>query len=146
MTLGSKALAVRVTAGLRILLVDDEPSILRMFRTALANYGYATEQALTVSHALGLLEAGAFDAVVSDVNMPDGGGFDLLAAMRARGLRVPVIIMTGKPAATLSKRAETEGAWRAVVKPVMPATLRDLIETIVSERKTVKTALPRTGP
>jgi DNA-binding NtrC family response regulator len=93
-----------------------------------------------VSQALSLLDAGPFDAVVSDVNMPDGGGFELLEAMRARGVRVPVIIMTGKPAATLSKRAESAGAWRAVLKPVMPATLRDLIESIVAERSNARVA------
>jgi DNA-binding NtrC family response regulator len=121
------------TPGLRILLVDDEPSILRMFRSALANYGYATELAGSLDEAMLLLEMESFDVVVSDVNMPGGSGFDLLLAVRRRGLAVPFLIMTGKPPVDFLKKAAEAGAWRAVIKPVMPPALRDLVEAMVAE-------------
>ncbi len=120
----------------RVLLVDDEPGILRMFRTALENYGYVTEEAATIADACTRLAASSFDAVVSDVNMPGGGGFELLAAMRARKIGVPVIIMTGKPPVEYAKHAHVAGAWRALIKPVMPTRLRETIEAVVNESST----------
>ena len=121
------------SAPYRVLLVDDEPGILRMFRTALDNYGYVTEEAATIADACARLAAGAFDAVVSDVNMPGGGGFELLGAMRARKIEVPVIIMTGKPPVEYARQAHVAGAWRALIKRVMPTRRRDTIEAVVNE-------------
>jgi DNA-binding NtrC family response regulator len=118
----------------RVLLVDDEPGILRMFRTALENYGYVTEEAATISDACLRLGATPFDAVVSDVNMPGGGGFELLNTIRARKIVVPVIIMTGRPPVEYTKQAHAAGAWRALIKPVMPTRLRETIEAVVNER------------
>lgn len=118
----------------RVLLVDDEPGILRMFRTALENYGYVTEEAGTVSEACARLGSSSFDAVVSDVNMPGGGGFELLSAMRTLKIGVPVIIMTGKPPVEFARQAQSAGAWRALIKPVMPTRLRETIEAVVNER------------
>jgi DNA-binding NtrC family response regulator len=120
----------------RVLLVDDEPGILRMFRTALENYGYVTEEAANIADAFTRLGASSFDAVVSDVNMPGGGGFELLTAMRARKIGVPVIIMTGKPPVDYAKQAHVAGAWRALIKPVMPTRLRETIEAVVNESTT----------
>ncbi len=134
MTPGAMAAPVTPAAPVRVLLVDDEPGILRMFRTALENYGYVTEEASTVVDACARLTGGSFDAVVSDVNMPGGGGFELLAAMRARRLEVPVIIMTGKPPVEYAKLANVAGAWRALIKPVMPTRLRETLEAVLSER------------
>ena len=125
---------VAPTAAYRVLLVDDEPGILRMFRTALENYGYVTEEAGTIDEACLRLGTTVFDAVVSDVNMPGGGGFELLTAMRARKIGVPVIIMTGKPPLEFVKQAHVAGAWRALIKPVMPTRLRETIEAVVNER------------
>jgi DNA-binding NtrC family response regulator len=135
-TMAPAALAAPVTpaAPMRVLLVDDEPGILRMFRTALENYGYVTEEASTVNDACARLTSGDFDAVVSDVNMPGGGGFELLTAMRARKLEVPVIIMTGKPPLDYAKLAHVAGAWRALIKPVMPTRLRETLEAVLTER------------
>jgi DNA-binding NtrC family response regulator len=116
----------------RVLLVDDEPGVLQMFKTALDNYGFWTEQATNGREGLERLQNGAFDVVVSDVHMPRYGGLDFLRAVRERGLDVPVILMTGKPSAEATNVALRSGAFRCLTKPVMPATLRETIERAVS--------------
>jgi CheY-like chemotaxis protein len=115
----------------RILLVDDEPAILKMFKSALTNYGFVTEEARDGREAMERLAKGSFDAIVSDINMPGHGGLEFLRAVRERDLDVPVILMTGKPSIETSNKAIEYGAFRCLTKPVMPAALRDVIERAV---------------
>jgi EAL domain-containing protein (putative c-di-GMP-specific phosphodiesterase class I)/CheY-like chemotaxis protein len=115
----------------RILLVDDEFGILRMFKTALTNYGYVTEEARDGREAMERIKSSHFDVIVSDVNMPGYGGLEFLRGVRERDLDVPVILMTGKPSLEASSKALEYGAFRYLTKPVMPAALRDVIERAV---------------
>src|SRR5580658_2244403 len=96
----------------RVLLVDDEPSIRRMFKTALANYGFETEEASDGREALRRIARTPFDVIVSDINMPGQGGLEFLRDVRKRDLDVPVIMMTGKPTLESSNRALEYGAFR----------------------------------
>ena len=115
-------------APLRVLVLDDEPGILRMFRTALANYGYVTEIVGDASAALDALERERFDVVVTDVHMPGCGGLEFLRNVRQRFDHLPVILMTGRPSREMSKEALALGVVRCLMKPVMPQTLREEIE------------------
>jgi DNA-binding NtrC family response regulator len=114
--------------ALRVLVLDDEPGILRMFRTALNNYGYSTEMVGDASAALDALARERFDIVVSDVHMPDCGGLEFLRSVRQRFDRIPVILMTGRPSWETSNEALELGVVRCLTKPVMPQTLREAIE------------------
>src|SRR5579859_793366 len=115
----------------RILLVDDEPGMLTMLKTALARYGYATEEALDGHEALERLSRHPFDVIVSDVNMPRYPGIEFLRGVRERDPDVPVIMITGKPTVESSCRAVEYGAFRYLVKPVMPATLKEVVERAI---------------
>ena len=120
---------------LRILVLDDEPGILRMFQTALANYGYVTEAASDATAALELLAQRRFDVVVTDVHMPGCGGIDFLRRLRERCGPIPVIVMTGRASDETSTQARELGAFRCLTKPVMPRTLRDVIESATRPRQ-----------
>ena len=111
-----------------VLVVDDEPGIQRMFRAALANYGYITEVASNADDALIAVRKRAFDVVVSDVNLAPSNGIEFLREVRALDRHLPVILMTGRPSPHDAKRALACGAYRYLVKPLMPSTLRDIIE------------------
>src|SRR5579859_7302812 len=115
----------------RILLVDDEPGMLRMLKVALGQYGFVTEEALDGQEAMELLGRKSFDVIVSDVNMPRYPGLEFLRGVRERDPDVPVIMMTGKPSIESSTRAVEYGAFRYLVKPVMPAALRDAVERAI---------------
>lgn len=113
----------------RILLVDDEPGLLRIFHTVLKNYGYEVTGCTSASEALAQLGRERFDLVISDVNMPKCGGLELLQMIRTLHPSIPVIVMTGRPSADVEHRAAEHGAFRFLIKPIMPANLRSAIES-----------------
>lgn len=124
-----------VTVPLRVLIVDDEPGIQRIFKHALLNYGFAVETAGEVGEALAWLDAARFDVVVSDIHMPAKNGIEFLAAAHAKYPALPIIVMTGRPSDDLLRDASAHGAYRYLVKPVMPSALRTVIESAVGKRQ-----------
>jgi DNA-binding response OmpR family regulator len=81
----------------RVLIVDDEPSILEMLAEILATEGHTVTTATTGGAALECLDTFPADVIVLDLVMPGMSGNQLLAALRARGVDVPAIAITGAP-------------------------------------------------
>jgi CheY-like chemotaxis protein len=119
----------------RVLLVDDEPAMLRMLKSALGLYGYETAEAIDGGDALDLLRQQSFDVVVSDVHMPGYPGLEFLETMRARGYTIPVIMISGKPSPEVAKIALEHGAFRYLIKPVMPPILKQAIDQAILFRR-----------
>jgi two-component system, response regulator FlrC len=128
----------------RVLIVDDEVGILRMFRTALVNAGFAIEEAVSGRLALERLSRESFDVVVSDVNMPGMDGHELLGRVRALYPDLPLILMTGRPSSESSNKAAELGAAQYLIKPVFPAALKQAVEHALqgSANRTVPRADP----
>jgi two-component system KDP operon response regulator KdpE len=82
-----------VTGGARILVVDDEPQILRALRTSLRGAGYDVETADTAEGALAALALNPPDAVILDLVLPDGRGTDVCRELRTWS-SVPVIVLS----------------------------------------------------
>jgi two-component system response regulator PilR (NtrC family) len=82
------------TSHKTVLLVEDEAGFRDVLQLGLAPKGFDTTAAAGIAEAKEALEAGPFDAVVSDLRLKDGSGLDLLAWMKERGLEIPVVIMT----------------------------------------------------
>lgn len=80
--------------AIRVLLVDDEPSIRRALRTPLNELGFSTTEASRGEEALHLVQAETFDVVLLDVNMPGIGGMKTLARLRALAPRLPILMLT----------------------------------------------------
>jgi DNA-binding response OmpR family regulator len=80
----------------RVLLVDDDPSLLDVLAMAFADAGHAVETAPDGRQALALLKAGAFDLVVSDVVMPALDGLTLVRRLREAGDAIPVLLLTSR--------------------------------------------------
>lgn len=114
-----------------MLLVDDEPEIVDVFATALRRFGFVVEGAGDGNQALDRLTRDSFDVIVSDINMPGCNGLEFLRNVRERDLDVPVIIMTGKPSLETSNEAMEYGAFRYLIKPILPGTLKDVVERAV---------------
>jgi len=108
----------------RVLVADDEPAIVEMIRDILEDYGFRVVTAANGSEALRLVEEAEPEVVLLDMNMPvlDGEGF--VTAVRERGLRVPIVIMT---AGSSAKRwASQLGADAYLSKPFELASLVDV--------------------
>ncbi len=112
----------------RILLVDDDQSILTVLQRALAVPGVEVVVASTGAAALIELEKQRFDVVVSDVQMPEMNGLKLLRAVREHDLDLPVVLMTGHPEVKGAAAAVEHGAFQYLIKPVTVERLRTLVE------------------
>ena len=115
----------------KVLVVDDEPTLLRSLTRSLTQAGYAVETAGDGATAVALLSHGDFDVVLSDISMPGMSGLELLAIVRERELDVPVIMVTGGPTVESAVEALQCGAVEYLTKPVEPPVLKRAIEKAV---------------
>jgi len=79
----------------RVLVVDDTEPVRFLLVRWLGALGHETVAAASGAEALAHLDASSFDAVLTDVSMPDASGWDVLAAARSRSSGLAVVMMTG---------------------------------------------------
>jgi prevent-host-death family protein len=102
----------------RLLLVDDEPSVLVSYARSLTDAGFEVVQASNGTDALRRIESDQFDAILSDVSMPKIDGLTLLRRLRLRSPDVPVILMFEEPDNRAAIRGTELGAVQSLVKPI----------------------------
>ena len=116
---------------LRVLLVDDEPSISQMLSMALRYDGWQVEVAANGTEAVDLAEAFMPDVMVLDIMLPDFDGMQVLARLRSRGDLVPVLFLTALGSVDDRVKGLTAGGDDYMVKPFsieeLVARLRALV-------------------
>ncbi len=122
------------TAEMKFLIVDDFSTMRRIVRNLLKEIGYANaDEAEDGVAAMAKLKGGNFDFVVSDINMPNMNGFELLNQIRAdaalKGL--PVLMVTAEARKEDIVTAAQSGANRYIVKPFTKGTLEEKVAKIV---------------
>jgi two-component system KDP operon response regulator KdpE len=100
----------------RVLVVDDEPQIVRGLRVILGNAGYVVEEATTKQGALDAVSVRPPDAIVLDLLLPDGNGVDVCTEVR-RWSRVPIVVLSAVGDEREKVRALDAGADDYVTKP-----------------------------
>src|SRR5215831_7996948 len=80
-----------------VLLVDDEPALLRAFSRFLETVGFQVRTAQDGEAALDQLRSTRFDVIISDITMPGMSGIEFLRLVREHDLDVPIVLMTGGP-------------------------------------------------
>lgn len=100
-----------------VLVVDDEPAIRRLLRTALDAAGYRVEEAENGKAALDAMSRKPADIIVLDLGLPGMDGFDVLSALRAKGSTVPVVVLSSRTDESGKVRALDMGADDYVSKP-----------------------------
>jgi DNA-binding response OmpR family regulator len=123
-----------MTPTKRILVVDDEPNVRLVFRTALESAGYAVDEAGEGKAALAQLRNLPADLILLDLKMPVLDGMQTLRQIRAAGLVTPVIVVTAHGSVPDAVAAMRMGAIDVVPKPVSPATLRDVVAAALASR------------
>ncbi len=117
----------------KILLVDDDPVMQRVLAELLRNENYEVDVAGDGINALMNLAWKEYDIVLSDVQMPNYDGFQLLEFMKSKGIDVPVVFITGSSDENLELKALQLGAVEFLKKPVDPELLilrmKNLIKT-----------------
>ena len=122
---------------LKFLVVDDFSTMRRIVRGLLKEMGNNNaDEAEDGSIALHMLKGKAYDFVVSDINMPNMNGFDLLKAIKADAnlKHLPVLMVTAEARKEDIVLAVQSGAAGYIVKPFTKATLEDKIIKIMQMR------------
>jgi DNA-binding response OmpR family regulator len=116
---------------MRLLVVEDEPRIVEILREALRRAGFAIDAAGTAADARGLLSTVPYDAAILDLGLPDGDGLEVLAAVRAVGVTVPILVLTARDAVEDRVRGLNRGADDYLVKPFSTAELIARIKALL---------------
>ena len=115
----------------RILIVDDEPNVRLVFRTALESTGAELAAAEDGEAALAWLRAHRVDLVLLDLQMPGVGGMGVLERLRAEGINVPVVIITAHGSIPDAVAAMKLGAIDFLSKPLTPDALRRAVADVL---------------
>jgi len=117
----------------RILLVDDNDDIREVFQEGLQHHGFEVVPAATVCDALRLIANEKFDALLSDLHMPNAGdGFTVVSAMRHMHPEAVTLVLSGYPALKEAIDAILSEADEVLVKPVGVAAIAQIIQTKLS--------------
>ncbi|TAN44198.1 MAG: sigma-54-dependent Fis family transcriptional regulator [Nitrospirae bacterium] len=118
----------------KILIVEDKKSMADMLSMAFGSEGYEVKCALSIKDGLASLDNENVDAVVTDLKLPDGSGFDILKSAKERVPSLPVVVMTAFGSIETAVRAVKEGAYDFITKPFDPDHLLLIIKRALSER------------
>ncbi|HKX26447.1 MAG TPA: response regulator, partial [Blastocatellia bacterium] len=121
-------------AGVKVLVVDDEPDTLKLCQVLLERAGAELRTANSAAAALDLLRDWRPDVLVADIGMPDQDGYDLIRQIRARewsgDRRLPAIALTAYTKSDDRLRALTAGYQMHVPKPIEPEELTTVIASV----------------
>lgn len=125
-----------------VLVIDDEPDLRTLYELTLLREGYRVEAAGSLADALQLLENTRYDAVITDMRLPDGLGLELLRGMNARQRPERCIVMTAYGSAENAVEALKAGAFDYLTKPVDLKQFRSVVASAIHDSQT---SVLRTG-
>ncbi len=118
----------------RVLVADDDGTIRQVLKTVLSGDGYEVIEAADGAEALALAQAGAFDLILLDVQMPNLDGLSAARQLRAdaKFADVPIVMLTGRTADKDIEAAFAEGVTDYITKPFAVAQLRARVRSWLS--------------
>ena len=118
-------------AKLRVLVVDDEPTLRLGFAYALSSRTTTVETAATGRLALERIAATKFDIMILDLRMPELDGLGVIEELRGRGNNLSIVLCSAALSPNAALRAIRRGVVDFLLKPVRPADLRQVIEFVL---------------
>ncbi len=137
-------------AHFSLLVVDDEPDLRTLYELTLLREGYDVETAGSVEEALLYLKDRTYNALITDMRLPDGSGLDLLAKLEQGGRREKAIVITAYGSAENAVEALKAGAYDYLTKPVDLRQFRAVVASALgrapqSPPTVVPSSLPSEG-
>lgn len=111
----------------KILIVDDDESVLRWMKSTLTSDGYEVAGTTSAREALAMIEMSRPDLLILDLNMPPPDGFEVLRSQRARFPGLRILVVSGHMHTALLEAASILGATATLSKPV---DLEELLRTV----------------
>lgn len=118
------------------LIIDDEPDILELLDITLSRMGIDVHKADTVKSAHQQLEQRSFDLCLTDMQLPDGNGIDLVAHIQSNYPDTPVAVITAFGSIETAITALKAGAFDFVSKPVELPRLREMVQQALKIKTT----------
>ena len=120
-----------MTDNLRIMVVDDEPIVIRSCESILKSEGYNIEGFLSAKEAMLKMEEQPYDLVFTDLKMPEVDGLTLIRWIKKERPDTGIVVITGYPSQETIKEALDLGIIDYVPKPFTPAALIDVTKRAV---------------
>jgi len=117
-----------------ILVIEDDKIILDSLREFLSLEGFQTSGAETLKGAMARLEKEVYNLVITDVNLPDGDGLELLEIIRKEYPQTVVIVITGYGTIESAVKAIKQGAYDYLTKPIIDDELRLAVERAIKQQ------------
>ena len=106
------------SSGAKILVVDDEPSVVKVFSEYLTQVGYTVQSAANGKQALEVFKKDHFQLVITDIEMPEIDGMALIDKIKAVNKHTVVIVVTGYGTIERAVEAIKKGAYDFLEKPL----------------------------
>ncbi|HLG59988.1 MAG TPA: response regulator transcription factor [Vicinamibacterales bacterium] len=129
----------------RLLLVEDEPGLVMTLTDRLVSEGYEVTSEGDAVKGLARASTGAFDAILLDVMLPGGNGFDVCRTLRQRGIQTPILMLTARGQVVDRVVGLKLGADDYLVKPFEMAELLARVEALIRRGATQAAAVGVTG-
>jgi two-component system response regulator PilR (NtrC family) len=125
-----------------VLVIDDEPDLRTLYELTLLREGYRVDAAGSLGEAWQLLQERRFDAVITDMKLPDGLGLELLQGMGAQQRAERCIVMTAYGSAENAVEALKAGAFDYLTKPVDLKQFRTVVASAIQEGGSTRARSP----
>ena len=123
-----------------VLVIDDEPDLRTLYELTLLREGYRVESAGDLRDARVHLEEQQFDAVITDMRLPDGMGLELLHELTAQQRPERCVVITAYGSAQNAVEALKAGAFDYLTKPVDLKQFRSVVASAIQGSRQVSTA------
>ncbi len=119
----------------RVLVIDDELSLRHALARGLRRAGFETVEAATGKEGVDAFLGGGFDAVLTDVRLPDLSGLDIASILTEMDASIPVVVMTGYGTLDTALEAMRRGARDYVQKPFVVEEVARVLKRAIAERR-----------
>jgi len=116
-----------------VYIIDDDEAVRDSLAILLETHGFEVTTYETARAFLDHAERGIGGVVITDVQMPEMNGLQLLHAFKARNLHVPVLVITARSGRVLADQALAEGARAVIEKPFAPGAFVEAVRSALDE-------------
>ena len=125
-----------VAERVRVLIIDDEPSVADALRVILEDEGFSVAVAANGRDGIAEARRAPFGVTVTDLRLPDMDGLEVMGAFREDGLGGAFILITSYGTPEIFARADELGAAGVIAKPFLPSEILQLITSALGRRRT----------
>ncbi|MFK5915827.1 MAG: response regulator [Woeseiaceae bacterium] len=118
----------------RVLIVDDTPSLRQIIGLVLRKAGYTVVEGADGADGLSKLDGSEFHLIISDINMPNMNGIEMIGEIKKMPeyKDVPIVMLTTEPSSELKSQREALGVKLWMVKPFNPKLMLEAIKKIIT--------------